>query len=439
MRPLALARLVGWAFFLVRIVVLDTIELVRGHALHDYASFHAAACAIRAGLSPYKPDELAFGSMSCGMGNVHPYFYPPLLAESLLPVTFVSPWAARLIWHLVGMGALIGAVHLLDRWLRERPRGDELSASLMMIAACFWPLRESQMMGQVNTVVLLLLTVWWTKREKSELAVIALAGAAAIKMSPALLFLVPLLEKKWRELAYGAASTAAMVLVSCALIGKRGFEFLFSVVASFVPGAKWHSFRLPIDIFGNESIAAVLIRNTHTLDPQRLPRHTTIIQVGILVGMLGLALFRYRRIAAEARAVPLIILMIVAPTYAWEHHLTFALLAIAMLLAVAPDKRWPFFVIGVTAVALMADRLDYFVLPGARYPRWFVGWARSPKLLPLLAVFALGLFATRATPAAAPETSPEPTSPTPPPDPPETPAAAPAPPSVSPKPRRRGR
>ncbi len=427
--PWAIARLVGWALFLVRIVVLDTLELVRGHALHDYASFHAAACAIRAGVSPYRPDELMFGAVSCGMGPVYPYLYPPLLAEVMFPLTFFQPWTARLLWHGIIVCAVVGSAWLLDGWLRARERGPELSAAFAFVMASFWPLRESHLMGQVNTLVLLLLCVWWTKREKTHLAVIALAAAAAIKMSPALLLLVPLVEKKWRELAHGVAYTAAAILLSCALLGKRGFEFLFGVVAGFVPGGHWHSLKLPIDIFGNSSIAAVLIRLGRPADPQRLPGTLALVQTAILVAMLAAFLLRHRKIAADARAAPLIILMIVAPTFTWEHHLTFAVLAVAMLLATAPARRWWFAALGAVAVAMMADRLDYYVLPPLKYPRWFLAIARSPKLPSLMALFLLGLFTrSRTSSDEAPSASSEPTSRAPRSDRPEPPPepAAPA-------------
>ena len=393
MRPLALARIFGWALFLARIVVFDTLELVRGHALHDYASFHAAACAIRAGLSPYRPDHLFAGSISCGMGPVYPYLYPPLLSEALLPMTYLEPWTARLLWHGVIVCALIAAVWLLDRWLRTR--GEEVAGVFLFVAASFWPLRESHMMGQVNTVVLLLLTVWWTKREKSDWAVIALAFAAAIKMSPALLLLVPLVERRYRELARGAICTVTVILLSCAALGKRGFEFFYGVLGGFVPGGQWHGLNLPIDIFGNSSIAAVLMRLGHPPDPQRLPSKLALIQTIILASMLAAWLVRQKHIAPAARAAPLLILMVVAPTFAWEHHLTFALLGVAMILAEAKSLRWPLLIIAAAACALMADRLDYYVLPPGKYSRELLALARSPKLTSLLVLFVIGLFVQR--------------------------------------------
>ncbi len=412
MRPLGLARLIGLALFVVRVGVLDTFELLRGRALHDYASFHAAACAVREVVSPYRPDELLFGAGTCGIGPVHPYLYPPLLAEVLVPFTFLSAWKARLLWHALSILAAFASVFLLDRWLRGRERGEELSAAFAVVAASFWPIRETHLMGQVNSIVLLLLVVWWTNRERTPRAAAALGAAIAIKMSPALLLLVPLVDKRFRELAWGAATGAGLVALSCLIIPANGVDFVSNVLAGFVPGSAWHGLNLPIDIYGNHSLAAVLFRLAPSPDPHRLRAGMAMLQLAALVAMVGLWLARSRKLHEHSRAASLIVVMIIAPTFAWEHHLTFAMLAIAMLLAAAPSMGGVYAIAGAIALAFMADRLDYYLLPNRAYARAVLAIIRSPKLPSLLALYALGVVALRrATPDA--ETTPERTSPEP--------------------------
>jgi hypothetical protein len=414
MRPFGLARLAGLAMFVARVGVFDTLELLRGHALHDYASFHAAACSVRAVVSPYRPEELLFGAVSCGMGPVHPYLYPPLLAEALVPITFLSPWTARLVWHALSIVAALLSVWLLDRWLGERERGEELRAAFAVIAASFWPIRETHLMGQVNTIVLLLLVVWWTGRDRSHRAAIALGAAVAIKMSPALLLLVPLVERRWRELAWGAASGAGLIVLSCLALGARGLEFLSSVLLGFLPGSQWHGLRIPIDLYGNHSLAAVLFRISPSSDPHRLGGAMALVQLGFIAAMVALWFWRSRAVHEHARAASLIVVMMIATTFTWEHHVTFALLAIAMLLAAAPTMGSGYAIAGAIAVAFMSDRLDYYQLPATPatpWPRTFVAFARSPKLPSLLALYVLGLLALRtAKPDAVTRTSPEPSA-----------------------------
>lgn len=384
------ARILGWALIL-RVLLFDTIELLRGHATHDYTSFHIAACAVREGLGPYRPEDFLAGAQACGMGIHHPYLYPPLLAELMVPLTYLKLWTARLVWHALIVAATVASIAVLEQWIRRR-RGDGFEATIFLfIASAYWPIRESHLMGQVNTLVLLLITVWWTRRERSHFAVIALAFAAAIKMSPAILLLVPLVERRYREFLYGAAYTTALVLLSCGLLGGRGFEFLYGVVGGFLPGGHWHSLKLPIDIFGNNSIAAVLMRLGRPADPQRLPPNLALVQATILLFMLAAWLIRQRKLSDDLRPIALLILMIVAPTFAWEHHVTFALLAIAMLLAAAPTSRWAW-IVAATAIALMMDRQDYYVFPPAKYSRVVLAIIRSPKIVSLMLLFVVGLF-----------------------------------------------
>ncbi len=412
MRPFALARLIGLALFAVRVGVLDTLELLRNRPLHDYSTFHAAACAVRELVSPYQTDELLFGAASCRVHVVHPYLYPPLLAELLVPFTFFAPWTARLIWHALSVLAAFASVWLLDRWVGERDRGDELRAALAVVVGSFWPIRETHLMGQVNSIVLLLLVVWWTRRDRSDRAAVALGAAVAIKMSPALLLLVPLVDKRWRELAWGAASAGALIVASCLVIPANGADFLGSVLGGFLPGHRYHGLTVPIDLFGNNSIAAVLWRLTKQTDPLRLSMPAALLQLLIVGTMLGVWLRRARRLPEHARGAALVIVMIIATSYAYEHHAAFALLAIAMLLTEAPSMGLRYTIVGAVAVAFMADRLEYYLLPNRHYPRALLAIARSPKLPSLLALYALGLFAIRtAKPDAT--TRPERTSPRP--------------------------
>jgi hypothetical protein len=63
------------------------------------------------------------------------------------------------------------------------------------------------------------------------------------------------------------------------------------------------------------------------------------------------------------------------------------------------------------AIAFMADRLDYYILPNHEYSRALNAIARSPKLPSLLVLYALGLCAIRrAKPDEATRTSPAPSA-----------------------------
>ena len=118
------------------------------------------------------------------------------------------------------------------------------------------------MMAQVNGLVLLLIVLWWVRRERSPWAGAFLGLAAAIKMSPFLLILVPLSERRFREsLVVAGGRPGGLVLGSCVLIGARGLRFFRDVATGFLPGHAYHGLDVPIDFVGKPPIAALAPRD----------------------------------------------------------------------------------------------------------------------------------------------------------------------------------
>src|SRR5262245_61727229 len=111
--PAALARVLAWNILAVRLAFFDVLEILRARSINDYGSFHAAALAIAGGADPYSVTRL-------GAAGVHPYFYPPLLAELLWPLTLLEPFTARVVWMALTLASYAGSMLLLDRWLRQR-------------------------------------------------------------------------------------------------------------------------------------------------------------------------------------------------------------------------------------------------------------------------------------------------------------------------------
>ena len=85
------ARRIAWAILILRLAYFDVLEILRAESINDYASFHAAATAIREGLDPYDLGDLQQAARIARLPPVHPYFYPPLLAELARPCDLVDP------------------------------------------------------------------------------------------------------------------------------------------------------------------------------------------------------------------------------------------------------------------------------------------------------------------------------------------------------------
>jgi len=400
----ALAHRVAWAILIARLGFFDLLEVLRARSINDYGSFHAAAVAIAHGLDPYSPTDLAIAAQAVDLPAPHPYFYPPLLAELLLPLTLLRAFPARLVWMALSVGAFVGALVLLNRWLARRlvgPRADLAQAALLVVTCAMWPLRSTQWMAQVNALVLLAIVAWWTERDRSpRAAAVFLALAAAVKMSPVLLLLVPLTQRRWRELLWSAGTTAVLVLGSCAVLGTRGLRFLGDVLLGFLPGHRYHGLNVSIDIPGNHSIGALsfwLFDRPRHMDPHHLSPRAAAFHLAVVGALLLVWLARSLWGATQdGRTAALIVLMIVAPTFAFEHHVTFAVLPIALVIVLLVEGSLGRFALGVSlaAFALLTEHEAAF-LPPAHVKPWVVMLGHVSKLLPLLALFAVGLFARR--------------------------------------------
>jgi alpha-1,2-mannosyltransferase len=384
-------RFLAWTLFVVRVAVLDPWEILRAHSLSDYTSFHFAAVALAHGEDPYSSALSHYAAVE-GLA-AHPYIYPPFLGWLLAPLTPLGAWHARLVWEAFAIVAALGVLWLIHRWIDES-RTEHAEASktaVTFIAACFWPLRGSAWMGQVNMIIFCLIMLWWVFRARSPRAGIWLGVAIAIKMSPALLVLWVLAQKRWREAGIVVGSAALLVAISCLAMGKNWAVFPTSVLAGFLPGHAYHSFTIPIHHFGNESLAdlAYVLTGNPGGNAFRLGTAASAVQISCVAVMLVVWAVASRRARPEHSLAALTIIMILAPTYAWEHHLAFSLFALAVLADTSLTCGWKKATAIWILIALVCEPDNSFALPPWEWPPLVGDLAALPKLLPLLGVFSL--------------------------------------------------
>jgi hypothetical protein len=163
---------------------------------------------------------------------------------------------------------------------------------------------------------------------------------------------------------------------------------------------------VPIDLAGNHSIAALaygIFDGAARTDPLRLSTGASIFQVCAILALLAGVAFAVRRGATiEGRTAALVVVMIIAPTYGFEHHVAFAVLAIALvcLLVAQGALRTAWMWALAVALGLLTEHEASFVPPDWA-PRGWVVLGHASKLVPLLTVYAAGLVARRREPATA--------------------------------------
>jgi len=376
------------ACYLYRTVALPLPSL--GPASSDFWWYHQAARAILGGVSPFSVADFA---------------YPPLLAFLLTPLGLLSYEAARWAWFALSHAFLLGAGYLV--W---RVAGGDRPALLAVLAvwACGGAIAESLMLGQINPLLLLLVTLsWYPLRGPAGAASLALA--AALKIWPATLLAAYALLRKRRALAAGVTLFALLALLpglaTALLLGPPAFppatrywmgtpalfNFSLPAVALRILDPPAGAGRLPHNWeFGN-NVHELNVAETHLW-----------IAVTVAAGTLAaglLSLHRWAALKPEKTPLPLVSAALVALTLAaspvcWSHYQLLQYPGVALLLAgfVRQKRFW-------AAGALAAVFLGVYQLPILGLGPYLAtyGWtaANRPLLWALTSMTplcSLGLF-----------------------------------------------
>lgn len=294
--------------------------------------------------------------------------HPPGSVLLALPFAGLSYHDAHCAWNLVTTPLLLLAVALAMRELCAPFRVWHL---LPLAAVLVWaePIRSTIAYGQLNFVLVLLLTAGWVcdRRGHPTAAGVFVGLAAGVKLFPAFLFAYFLFSGRWRGLIAGTVTAVAVNGVAAAVFGVGAFE---DYVRDVLPSLQVWAYT-----FSNESLNGLWLRALDPPPQQAGPeafRSLRLAQLGygvcavaIAVGVVGAAR-RSRRLgdpdlgwAAAVAALPL-----VSPI-AWQHY----------------------YVLHVVPLAILAARLTGW--------RRFLGWAAAAGMLTTEIVY-LTLFVSKA-------------------------------------------
>ena len=299
----------------------------------DYATYHYAVQAAVGGKDPY--DKGALGQLSRAEGtrrSVHPYFYPPpFLLGMLWAVPMPMPTGYRVFFWLNQL-ALLGTLWGLKRWLRLE------WIWLLFLAATLTPAINSAKMGQANIPVMFLLTMALWRRSGGWMA---LAGMA--KMAPALFVSLWGVRAWWRPLLLSATGAIVLSIVALPLVDlAQQLRFYTEVMPGFASGS-YHGLTVPINLPANHSIPDLFNQlrpgpDNLSMDPLAR-RMSSAVSLSLLLGLLAFSRRTRDPIGEAAIIGAFTVLMIITPVYAYEHHLTFALIPGAALAAAAAAGR----------------------------------------------------------------------------------------------------
>ncbi len=202
----------------------------------DFVVYYTAACLVHSNQSTYIYDEAerdvdpqlriaspdtVFGqtAIAHGITEIPLYVYPPTLADLLVPLTYLSPVAAFILWQLLNIAALLSSAIMLIRMLGLKLVGHS-SLILLVIFLTFAPTLECFALGQASIILLFLLTFGMSLycRKHKGWAGLLFALAIAIKLTP-LIVIVPFIAwRDWRILQaialWGAAILGALWMIN---------------------------------------------------------------------------------------------------------------------------------------------------------------------------------------------------------------------------------
>lgn len=230
-RTLAGAALVVALF----IFVTGTLRPYTGELSHGFAAYYTSARLVASGEDParfYENRWFLEQTIAAGFEETPDIFNvnPPATGLLFLPLQWLSPVHADVVWTVLNVLFLAGAIAVLfsalvaaglvtwrdDRWL---------VVWLAALALVFNPVQENFRYGQMYILLLLLtamaMRAWVSGRERETgvwLGVLVVA-----KSSGALLWLLPLLDRRIRTLVWGAITVLAGIALSLPLVGVRAW------------------------------------------------------------------------------------------------------------------------------------------------------------------------------------------------------------------------
>jgi len=350
----------------------DQVKSSRG--ANDFASYYYGLQATVSGENPYDNGVLKrLAKKDQRPGVVHPFFYPPPYFLTMAWATPLDLQTAHQVFYWLGSLFLLSVLLALWRWLPSRG----MFAASGLILLFYTPIFDSLRMGQANLLVLALvvwgvLLVEFEGANKRRWLGGGLVGLACmIKMSPALLVFWWMVRREWRPVvAAGLAAIGSSLLVLPWVDFSTQLYFYSDVLPSFTSGG-YHGLTVPINIPMNHSILNFCMQITGGFQDMSRSTEATALASNLarvisLSALLGLfALLRRPNPDAISRAnaaAAFVVLMVLAPAFAYEHHFVFLMFPLLSVAAALGEKRlqWPWALVFFSIFLILAWDLQDF-------------------------------------------------------------------------------
>lgn len=302
-------------------VVLWTAALYRylgpeQNGLIDLRVYRTAGDAWLHDLNLYDPD------FPYGLGPGLPFTYPPLAAVLFAALTVLPWWLAVAIVTACGLAALAWGCRLAAGWLAgsaDRRRTALLATAAVAAAPLLEPVRETVSFGQVNLLLVGLITADCLLRRTPWPRGAVIGLAAAVKLTPAAFLLFFVARRQWRPVLVAAVAFVAAALLGWVLAPQDTRDYWF--------GALLEPARIGgLEFTSNQSLRGLLHRFGMPAGVESL-LWLGLSAVVVVLALVAVAGLRRRGDEVAALLVTAATALLVSPV-SWSHHWVWAVVGL---------------------------------------------------------------------------------------------------------------
>jgi hypothetical protein len=268
-----------------------------------------------------------------GMDLIEYNAHPPTSVLFVLPLGLLSYSNAWLLWSVFSLLCLGLSVWQFRRF---HPSALTLWSLLPCTALLLWcnPFRQQMNQGQLNLVLLLLLTGTWAadRLERPWLAGGLLGAATAFKLFPGYLFLYFVARRQWRPLAAGIATFLVLTAATMTVLGIRCY-YDYAMIA--VPSLEKYRVFWP-----NVSLAGLWHKlfnseGSHVIPLWQNPAlawTATLISDAVVTFLTAWFIWRSRSVRERDLVFSLaVVAMLLVSPITWDHYFTLLFLSLFLL------------------------------------------------------------------------------------------------------------
>ena len=194
-----------------------------------------------------------------GPFNIDQYEYPPPFLLLPRALTLVAPdfWNFRRLWFALNFAIVVIAAVAVARRV-DRSLGTHATWLVPFVIAAP-PTMVTFMAGNIQLAIIAvsMLTMLLFERNRHVAGGLLLAFVTVSKLFPGVLLLYLLLRRQWKPVAWTAAWSVVLVLVSLIDLGWQPYATFVDHLPRLLSGEAFPAFRNPVSISVNSSIPGI--------------------------------------------------------------------------------------------------------------------------------------------------------------------------------------